>query len=90
MRVMYWFVVKEMVSYEDEASKEFLYMPDSITYLPDYIQVTYRSLKYTNLDDMLDMLDEVVLYTDQNATVHVYSDNVLYRKCRDEIYNLCL
>ena len=45
---------------------------------------TYQSAMYTNLDDMLELLAEVIKYTDDHAVVNMYSD-VLYGKCRDEV-----
>ena len=45
---------------------------------------TYQSPMYSNLDAMLEVLAEVIKYTDDHTVVNIYSD-VLYGKCRDEV-----
>jgi len=85
---MYWFKLKEIYTKNEE--KMYVLPPGfktrSITFCPGYTKVTYASIQYSTLDEMLEKFHEAMLRTGQSPPIVNFYQDEHYLSNGEKLY----
>ena len=85
---MYWFKVKEVCRRDTE--KLYVLPPGfrtrSITFCPGYVKVTYASVEYPTLEEMIEKFHQVMLRTGQSPPIVNFYQDGRYLSNGEKLY----